>query len=468
MISRLPQLLENPISLDGDECIVGLMSKHFIEGKEFPIFFYGQSYGFSFLEVLFIGVTYLFLGVSALAVKIGVLSLWIIGAIFFFLTLYRDDKNKSYLPLLIALILVCFPAWSVWALKARGGYVTAFTLSSIFIFILFKSDKKLFHYFIIGSLFILIYQSQPLWIPGLLVVLGYVLYREKYLKGIFSFGVGLLGFVFLFYLVKKDLSQYWSPGVISFENFTLENISSLPQNIYKNLGGNYHYHNREFPYYYASIVVYLFFGLMLISSILLVVKFIKHRRLNKFSAFTLAFIVTIGYTLVTGSYTLRYLLPLSGFLIYTLYYLLKEQEIQLNTKTINFSLIVIFILVFNSNFSLKNHPALLEHNLVSTIDELKEKNIKYVFSADPLVQWKIMFYSNESILARFHSNEDRYMPYIEKCNQSLIDNPTHVAIVGYLDDNHRKPQEDVYQIDNTFFIKTNVNKETLLNYGFKF
>lgn len=52
--SRLPQILSSNLFLDGDECIVGLMAKHLFEGIEFPLYFYGQFYGFSLLEVGFI------------------------------------------------------------------------------------------------------------------------------------------------------------------------------------------------------------------------------------------------------------------------------------------------------------------------------------------------------------------------------------------------------------------------------
>src|SRR5262249_47721494 len=42
LVSRLPQLFSGDLLLDGDECILGLMAKHVAEGRDFPIFFYGQ------------------------------------------------------------------------------------------------------------------------------------------------------------------------------------------------------------------------------------------------------------------------------------------------------------------------------------------------------------------------------------------------------------------------------------------
>jgi hypothetical protein len=40
ILSIVPLLLSENVFLDGDECIVGLMAKHFIEGEGGPVFFY--------------------------------------------------------------------------------------------------------------------------------------------------------------------------------------------------------------------------------------------------------------------------------------------------------------------------------------------------------------------------------------------------------------------------------------------
>jgi hypothetical protein len=47
IVSRLPQLRSPNLLVDGDECVLGLMAKHVAQGKELPIFFYGQHYALS-------------------------------------------------------------------------------------------------------------------------------------------------------------------------------------------------------------------------------------------------------------------------------------------------------------------------------------------------------------------------------------------------------------------------------------
>src|SRR5690554_1188900 len=95
IVSRMPQLFSEHLILDGDECIVSLMAKHFLESKEVPFFFYGQSYGFSFIEVLFIRVFYFFLGPTEMAVKLAMLSMWTIGIVFFYKTLKAIEIGRA-------------------------------------------------------------------------------------------------------------------------------------------------------------------------------------------------------------------------------------------------------------------------------------------------------------------------------------------------------------------------------------
>ena len=52
LLLRVPYLFSRHYVLDGDEAILGLMAWHAAQGLELPVFFWGQSYGFSHLEVL--------------------------------------------------------------------------------------------------------------------------------------------------------------------------------------------------------------------------------------------------------------------------------------------------------------------------------------------------------------------------------------------------------------------------------
>src|SRR5580765_3196574 len=43
-LRALPYLLYEQLAFDSDQAIVGLMAKHLVEGRAFPLFFYGQTY----------------------------------------------------------------------------------------------------------------------------------------------------------------------------------------------------------------------------------------------------------------------------------------------------------------------------------------------------------------------------------------------------------------------------------------
>ena len=49
---RFPRLFSPNHILDGDEAILGLMAWQAALGRDIPVFFWGQSYGFSLLETL--------------------------------------------------------------------------------------------------------------------------------------------------------------------------------------------------------------------------------------------------------------------------------------------------------------------------------------------------------------------------------------------------------------------------------
>lgn len=192
--TRLPQLLSHHLLLDADECVSGLMAKHLYEGKEVPVFFYGQRYGFSLIETWTISVFYFFTGISDAAVKIAMLLLWSLGILFFYKTLKRIKGDTTLLPILITLLFVVSPAWAIWSMKARGGYITAFFFSNLCVYLLLgtKLSKKTWAYFATGILLVIIYASQPLWIPGLMPLVLYKLYAPKKRTQLLLFLAGVI------------------------------------------------------------------------------------------------------------------------------------------------------------------------------------------------------------------------------------------------------------------------------------
>jgi len=78
------------------------------------------------------------------------------------------------------------------------------------------------------------------------------------------------------------------------------------------------------------------------------------------------------------------------------------------------------------DFSFCNHK---EKDLKVAIAKLKEDNILYLFCADDLLGWQVMFYSGEEIIYRGQWLPGRYPPYINAVNKALDDHK-RVAVFG--------------------------------------
>ncbi|HEX7136567.1 MAG TPA: hypothetical protein VF219_01900, partial [Vicinamibacterales bacterium] len=166
--SRIPQLRSPNLLVDGDESVLGLMAKHVAEGKEFPIFFYGQHYAFSPVETVAAAASFLAAGVGAVPLKAAGLALWTLGVVFLFLAGARQlGPSRSFW---IAALLVLNPAWAVWSLRNGGGYLTSFAGTAILMWLLAQAPERdsWIRWVVAGALTALIYLAQPLWLPGVL------------------------------------------------------------------------------------------------------------------------------------------------------------------------------------------------------------------------------------------------------------------------------------------------------------
>ncbi|HMB70531.1 MAG TPA: hypothetical protein VKU85_14545, partial [bacterium] len=116
-LSRLPQLLSPWLGLDGDEAVVALMAQHIRDGKELPLFFWGQNYGLTLPEAATIAAFFAIFGPSVIALKIAILVIWTGGCAALVQSVRVLGGHRAGL-IAAALIIFC-PAWFAWSLKAR-------------------------------------------------------------------------------------------------------------------------------------------------------------------------------------------------------------------------------------------------------------------------------------------------------------------------------------------------------------
>lgn len=433
-VSRLPQLLSNNLILDGDECVLGLMAKHMLAGKGIPVFFYGQAYGFSLIETSFISIAYLIGGYGDMSVKIAMLTLWTTGLIFFYKTLRCICRAGSMLPLLIVLLLIFTPAWGIWSMKARGGYLTAFTLSWIFTYLILDDNKqKPVYYILAGLIPPVIFMSQAFWLPGLLPFIIFWLFKKAQLKQLGWFIAALALSAILLAWAVHNTTDYWHPDVVDIHNIKTNDPKKIYHLIFNNLQAYYY-----LALLYAPPLSNVIFAKSLIAvSILLLVpgtwfalKMFRRDPLCLAAIFSIIF--SIAYLLLTNGVISRYALPFSGYLIFAMAIYLDRINKKMLTATVLLPLYItgaIAICLFK-NYEFSNTS---KADLKQFISHLEQENIHHVFCMRGLLLWQILFYSNEHIISRYYQLQDRYPEYVEKVNKAFREGK-RTAVIGYDDD----------------------------------
>ncbi|HEX8517614.1 MAG TPA: hypothetical protein VF868_15560 [Bacteroidia bacterium] len=465
-ISRIPQLISPDLMLDGDECVVAVMARHMLEGREFPVYFYGQPYGFSFIEVLFIDLHYFFFGISDVTVKLGMLMMWTLGILLFYKTLLMIRLKNDWIPFCIALIFASAPVWAVWSMKARGGYLTAFLFTNLILFLLFRNQdtQRRWLWILIGILTAIVFEGQALWLPGLLPIIVYQLYRSGNKADIIKFVGGIAIGAITFFLIKRNLMNVWQPEVFDLKSGILHRIIDLPRRIYVNFSGSYYVawnvEGHPVTYLWAGCMTALLFLALLVLMPLLV----SRAASPYFYVFGLSFIFSLSYIFVLGDNAARYLLPLFGNLLLFIAILTD----QVNFKKLIIALTCFFVLAGTFSictfykFRFKAHN---KENILHLIDELKERNIYHVFCGNGLLQWQIIFYSNEEITTRFSTWGERYPKNLRAVNEAFYSKKHRIGVVGTI--NERSPYwKKFVNVDDQFYINEDPSEILLHNYGF--
>lgn len=137
---RLHLLSAANFTIDSDEAIVGLMANHILEGRNIPVFYYGQHYMGS-LEPLLTAIAFKLFGSSPENLRI--IPFLFMGALIpltYLLGVVVNGVTAARVAtLLIAVAPVAFIEWSV---KARGGFIEIiFLITLVLFFTLYWKNK---------------------------------------------------------------------------------------------------------------------------------------------------------------------------------------------------------------------------------------------------------------------------------------------------------------------------------------
>ncbi len=457
--TRLPRLLSPHLFLNGDEAIVGIMAQNLLTEGQFPLFFLGQNYGLSTLEALLIAPFLHFLGACDVAVKIPMLLLFATGCCLMYFFVKRLFSVK--VAILAIVLFLILPSWLLWSMQARGGYLTAFVVyNALLLSWTFKQHKIAFIVLNV-VLLLLIYLSQPLWLVAIIPFVGMLaLERKKWLL------VAFVIFLLLGVCIPLLLPQaFWvSPSVNLIEAFQVipNTISLMPIAF----NGQYWLGTVNNPQLYVKVLSISGFALL----IGLAIMGSYHQAKSKYpSLWLLSFLLLIfAQVVVLGAGGARYFLPVFQVLVIyavatfnlskTKYFLLPLALISLLTSVSTSKYVT---------FGLTTHPLGFEKNAKNLITALHAKGIVAVYSLDALLQWQIMFYSNQTIKARWHNNTDRVQNIPVFVDSTYWNTPDKTAFVGYLPPfglyekyKEELPQQ-LSQVDALFFIYQNPLLEVL-------
>ncbi len=104
-----------------DEGVVGLMAKHIAEGRELPVFFYGQHY-LGALEAYLAALVFKLAGANLIALRLVpfIFSILLAATVYTFTYRFYSVAAARWATVLVAVSPVYFLQWN---LKARGGFV---------------------------------------------------------------------------------------------------------------------------------------------------------------------------------------------------------------------------------------------------------------------------------------------------------------------------------------------------------
>jgi hypothetical protein len=487
VLARLPQLLSRNLLLEGDECVLGLMGLHLAQGREFPIFFYGQKYGLAIVETPAAALSFLIAGAGPVSLKVAILAVWIAGIAFYFLAFSHVlGTARSFW---VTMVLVLMPAWAAASMKGWSGYVTAFSATGVVLYLIAQNGtRRSLSWVIAGGVTGIIYFSQPLWLPGLLPIVLYFLATSHRPSFWLAYASGIAGVASAIAAVQA----LWLAGAVeTWTRPTAGNphlFASLPQllkQLYVNLTGSYYFGNAVHTGAVTAGVAYAWLAALGVAALLQVYRVVARKPLLWSHLLFLSVVSTLlGNWLLLDWRDARYVLAVDAPLVFLsgveLFDFTDRYHVSWRRCAAGICLVLALEAVSMNEFArytymwwmnARNSPS-ETRTLRKVVDHMRSRGVTRAFAMNALLQWPITFYSGETVLARWKADRDRYPPYITKIDRAL-DNGEPVAIVGYVGYTYGLERrvanpEAIVDIDGKYFVYIGADKKLLSEAGFRF
>ena len=483
---RLPQLLSGNLLLEGDECILGLMGLHVARGHDFPIFFYGQTYGLSIVEAPAAALSFLLAGVGPVQLKVAMLAVWIAGTCFYFLAFARSlGYARSFW---IALLLASMPAWGATSMKAWSGYLTAYAVTGLCLWVIARNgNHRAVPWGLAGALTGIIYLAHPLWLPGLLPIVGLFLWSSG--KGRF-WATYLAGVLVVAAPVAAAKAMWFAGTVPAWAGPTAGNphlVASLPavaKQIFVALTGSFYFGNAVPLGSITTAVAWIWLAVLVVVVPIQIARLLTRRYLWWSHALFVSVLATVfANWLLLDWRDARYVLALHAPLVYLagfeLFDLVDRRAVASRRIAAAVALLLALQIASMTEFSRYSYmwwsntaasPS-EDKTLRKVVGYLRSRGVTHAFAMNALLQWQITFYSGESVISRWKSMRERYQPYVTEVDRAFA-NGEPIAIVGYtgytygLDRIVPDPQA-IVDVDGKYFVYFGPDEEVLRRAGFE-
>lgn len=467
ILVRLPHFLSDDFFFDGDEGIIGIMAQDFINGYGLPVFFYGQNYGFSSLEVISTAFFIKLIGTSIWALRLGGLFLFSIG-VFYIWKVFELKKIKLIYSLLTIFILIASPTWFLWGSMVRGGYVTSFLAVSMLFYITQLKPTSWKWAFLSGLIFVIAYAGQPLisLVAFPFIIQWFWPLRDNLKKVVGFVGITAILLVFL-QLFESDEAVWTAPKTVFFSLDQFQNLATQLEGFLFGYSNFFFFTmNLEIPVWWLFLLI-LSLGLILISIIYFHRKGSdSHKRVLRLMFICL--LINLFLISSVSLYSPRYWL---GFFT-ALLFLFLLSILYIEDSTRRKSILVLIALIYSigifASKDMKRDWYFVDKNEMKMIsglyNELKKKEIRAVFITDPVVQWKWNYLFGRKIPGTFFSDKERTNTFRNAVFKQLKKDQSQVAIIGLFGnyvglDEKASFKSKIQQVETKYYIVEEVNRE---------
>jgi len=411
---RLPQLTGENRLLDGDEAVVGLMALDILDGRGASLFFAGQAYGLTILESSVGALMFGLFGVEDVHLRLGMLAIWILSWFVWLVPFCRMGR-----PWIAWLVVFC-PAWSFWAMAARGGYVTAILLFSVAVSICLSLPwirNRNLVLFVLGVSLGLVAHAQALWFVAVIPLVAFSLLPMASASRVAYVALGF-AVAFLPLELSKPASGALSHALRFFPALEAPpSVRSLAFHFYSMMSGSFFLWTRP-EHGLIVVAAVAVWSLAVPACFIHAIWSIKVGRPSRIAIGCAAGILGVLVVNVLQGPSARYMLPVSSLVLAYLTASLSEAPLTARAQRwVSGSIVLMCVLgalsIVSTGLASRTEGYWYKAPLSTEVNEelldfLKREGVEGVFGTFDMHQWAIGFYGYGDLNTRSPSANQRF------------------------------------------------------------